>query len=56
MQSLQDDAAAAVEQPLDRQLALASRERALNVLRDQGYPYADVTITDEESGAAAAAA
>ncbi len=26
------------EQPLDRQLELATRERALNVLRDSGYP------------------
>ena len=35
--------------PLDRQLAAASRERAVNVLRDEGYPYADVSIADEES-------
>src|SRR5687768_16842229 len=30
--------------PLDRQLAVASRERALNTLRDNGYPYAEVTL------------
>ena len=36
-------------QPLDRQLAIASRERALNVLRDHGYPYAAVTIAEEET-------
>lgn len=36
------------ERPLDRQLALASRERALNMLRDEGYPYAEVTLDDEE--------
>jgi outer membrane protein insertion porin family len=38
------------EQPLDRQLALTSRERALNELRDRGYPYAAVTVTDQEIG------
>jgi outer membrane protein assembly complex protein YaeT len=31
-------------QPLDRQLAVATRERALNVLRDEGYPYATVLM------------
>ena len=35
------------EQPLDRQLALASRDRAVNVLRDSGYAYAEVTMTEE---------
>jgi len=38
------------EQPLDRQLAVASRERALNVLRDGGYPYAEVQLTEEQAG------
>jgi outer membrane protein assembly complex protein YaeT len=36
--------------PLDRQLASASRERALNALRDDGYPYAEVTLREEETG------
>jgi outer membrane protein assembly complex protein YaeT len=36
--------------PLDRQLAAASRERAVNMLRDEGYPYADVSIADEDAG------
>src|SRR6186997_2207162 len=36
--------------PLDRQLAIASRERALNALRDDGYPYAEVTLRDEDAG------
>jgi len=35
--------------PLDRQLAIASRERALNTLRDDGYPYAEVTLRDEQA-------
>ena len=39
------------DRPLDRQLELASRERALNVLRDEGYPYAQVSLTEEEIGA-----
>jgi outer membrane protein assembly complex protein YaeT len=38
------------EQPLDRQLAIASRERAVNVLRDRGYPYADVALVEEPAG------
>jgi outer membrane protein assembly complex protein YaeT len=37
------------ERPLDRQLELASRERAQNVLRDNGYPYAQVELTENES-------
>ena len=36
--------------PLDRQLAVAARERALNALRDDGYPYAEVTLREEETG------
>jgi outer membrane protein assembly complex protein YaeT len=36
--------------PLDRQLEVASRERVLNDLRDRGYAYASVTITEQESG------
>lgn len=38
------------ERPLDRQLAVASRERALNTLRDQGYPYAEVSLREQEAG------
>lgn len=37
-------------EPLDRQLALASRERALNALRDQGYAYAAIALRDEDAG------
>jgi outer membrane protein assembly complex protein YaeT len=39
-----------VNKPLDRQLAVASRERALNLLRDNGYPYAEVEITQQGAG------
>jgi outer membrane protein insertion porin family/translocation and assembly module TamA len=38
------------DMPLDRQLELAVRERALNVMRDHGYPYAQVEIREEEAG------
>jgi outer membrane protein insertion porin family/translocation and assembly module TamA len=34
------------EQPLDRQLVAATHERALNALRDQGYPYAEVAMEE----------
>jgi outer membrane protein insertion porin family len=37
-------------QPLDRQLAVATRERALNVLKDAGYPYATVAMHPEDAG------
>jgi outer membrane protein assembly complex protein YaeT len=37
--------------PLDRQLAVATRERALNALRDEGYPYAEVALREEDAGA-----
>jgi outer membrane protein assembly complex protein YaeT len=36
--------------PLDRQLAVATRDRALNVLRDEGYPYAKVAMRAEDVG------
>jgi outer membrane protein insertion porin family len=36
--------------PLDRQLLVASRERATNALRDLGYPYAEVLVDEEDAG------
>ncbi len=36
-----------VDAPLDRQLASASRERALDLFRDNGYPYAEVRLINE---------
>jgi outer membrane protein assembly complex protein YaeT len=36
--------------PLDHQLAIATRERVTNVLRDHGYAYADVTMEEQEVG------
>ena len=42
-----------LNKPLDRQLLVASRERALNALRDEGYPYAEVSATEEEAGSRA---
>ena len=38
------------EQPLDRQLAVAARERAVNALRDRGFPYAEVELVEENAG------
>src|SRR5687767_3504168 len=38
------------ERPFDRQLAVASRERGLNLLRDHGYPYAEVQLSEEQAG------
>jgi outer membrane protein assembly complex protein YaeT len=35
------------DQPLDRQLAAASRERAVSALKDHGYPYAEVRLSNE---------
>jgi len=48
--TLQDVLPLRADRPLDRQVALAARERALNELRDNGYPYASVTVTDHEAG------
>ena len=38
------------KKPLDRQLAVASRERALNALSDRGYPYAEVDLSQQGAG------
>ena len=48
--SLRDSLPLQPKKPLDRQLAVASRERALNALRDRGYPYAEVDISQEGIG------
>ena len=48
--SLRDSLPLQVNKPLDRPLALASRERALNALRDQGFPYADVAFSQQGAG------
>jgi outer membrane protein assembly complex protein YaeT len=48
--SLQETLPLQAGRPLDRQLAVAARERALNALRDRGYAYASVTVTEHESG------
>jgi outer membrane protein assembly complex protein YaeT len=37
-------------QPLDRALLAASRETALDLLRDSGYPYASVRLDEGEGG------
>ena len=39
------------DRPLDRQLLIASRERAFNALRDKGYAYSEVTLDEEDAGA-----
>ena len=49
-QNLRDTLPLQPNHPLDRQLVVASRERALNALRDDGYPYAEVTLLEEEAG------
>src|SRR5215510_6743119 len=49
-QSLRESLPLQPQKPLDRQLAVASRERALNALRDRGYPYAEVDISQEGIG------
>lgn len=50
MRGLKDSLPLKVGQPLDRQLAVATRERALNVLKDAGYPYATVEMKPEDAG------
>jgi len=48
--SLRDSLPLQVKRPLDRQLAVASRERALNAMRDHGYPFAAVEIAQQNVG------
>lgn len=36
-----------VAQPLDRALVVTARERAVNMLRDSGYAYADVAVDEQ---------
>jgi outer membrane protein insertion porin family/translocation and assembly module TamA len=48
LQTLRETLPLQPEQPLDRQLAIASRDRAANLLREQGYPYAEVSLADED--------
>jgi len=48
--SLRDSLPLQSNKPLDRQLAQASRERALNALRDHGYPYAEVDVAQQGVG------
>jgi outer membrane protein insertion porin family/translocation and assembly module TamA len=50
LEMLQETMPLRIDEPLDRQLALAARERALNELRDHGYPYAEVTVTEHPAG------
>jgi outer membrane protein assembly complex protein YaeT len=50
LEALRETLPLQVGRPLDRQLALSSRERALNELRDRGYPYATVTVHDQDGG------
>jgi outer membrane protein insertion porin family len=49
-QSLQESIGLRVGTPFDRLLARAARERALNELRNHGYPHADVTVSEDEVG------
>ena len=46
--SLRDSLPLQKGQPLDRQLAVAARDRAINVLKDEGYPYATVAMTSDD--------
>jgi outer membrane protein assembly complex protein YaeT len=48
--SLRDSLPLQPKQPLDRQLAVASRDRTLNALRDHGYPYAEVDVSQQGVG------
>jgi outer membrane protein insertion porin family/translocation and assembly module TamA len=49
-EALQESLLLRVDAPFDRTIARTARERALNILRDKGYPYAEVTIAEEEAG------
>ena len=48
LRSLRESLPLKPNMPLDRQLAVATRDRALNVLKDEGYPYATVGMSSED--------
>jgi outer membrane protein assembly complex protein YaeT len=50
LRSLRESLPLLVDKPLDRQLALATRERTVNALRDQGYAYAEVVMDELDAG------
>ena len=50
LRSLKDSLPLLPEKPLDRQLLLAARERAVNALRDKGYPYSEVALDEQDAG------
>lgn len=48
--ALQDSLDPLVGEPIDRIRIRAARDRALNALRDHGYPHADVTLAERDAG------
>ena len=48
--ALQDSLDPLVGEPIDRIRIRAARDRALNELRDHGYPHADVTLAERDAG------
>ena len=48
LRSLRESLPLRQDMPLDRQLAVATRDRALNTLKDEGYPYATVGMSSED--------
>jgi len=51
LRSLRESLPLRADMPLDRQLAVATRDRALGVLKDEGYPYATVGMSSEDVAA-----
>ena len=48
LRTVKGDAPIKVKQPRDKALVLTTREMALNELRDHGYPYASVTVEEDD--------
>ena len=49
LERMRQQAPLVIEKPRDRQVVLATRDSALNLLREHGYPYARVSV-DERAG------
>jgi outer membrane protein assembly complex protein YaeT len=49
-EALQDSLDPLVGEPIDRIRIRAARDRAVNELRDHGYPHADVNLAEREAG------
>jgi outer membrane protein assembly complex protein YaeT len=54
-EAFKEQVSLAIGEPLDRQRVIATREQAINLLRDHGYPYAVVNVREDAAADGGAA-